>query len=168
MNSPMNTTAFFAEANILLEAVRHPMRQDQEASCGAAVHLRKFRAPPALARHATILGGLAPWQKRKVEQFLAENLERGPRLKELAGHIPLSVSHFSRLFKESFGITPHMHIMRLKLKAAQQRMLFTNDALSQIALSCGLSDQAHLSKVFRRCVGETPSAWRRRVLAEVA
>jgi AraC family transcriptional regulator len=33
--------------------------------------------------------------------------------------------------------------------------------LSEIALSCGLADQSHLSRWFRRIVGETPHAWRR-------
>jgi len=46
------------------------------------------------------------------------------------------------------------------------QMLTTEDPLSQIALACGLADQAHLSKLFRRAVGETPSAWRRRNLTD--
>jgi AraC family transcriptional regulator len=45
-------------------------------------------------------------------------------------------------------------------------MLTTEDPLSQIALACGMADQAHLSKLFRRGVGETPSAWRRRSLTD--
>lgn len=36
----------------------------------------------------------------------------------------------------------------------------------QIALAGGLADQAHLSKLFRNLMGESPSAWRRRALAE--
>jgi len=34
--------------------------------------------------------------------------------------------------------------------------------LSVIALLCGFTDQAHLSKLFRQHTGETPGAWRRR------
>jgi transcriptional regulator GlxA family with amidase domain len=41
-------------------------------------------------------------------------------------------------------------------------MLTTQDPLSQIALACGMADQAHLSKLFRRAVGEPPNTWRRR------
>lgn len=40
-------------------------------------------------------------------------------------------------------------------------MLTTAESLSQIALASGFADQAHLSKQFRRMIGETPSAWRR-------
>jgi AraC-like DNA-binding protein len=44
---------------------------------------------------------------------------------------------------------------------AKQRMLTTNAPLCEIALDCGLADQSHLSRVFRRVTGTTPSAWRR-------
>lgn len=41
-------------------------------------------------------------------------------------------------------------------------MLQSGELLADIALACGFADQAHFSTIFRREVGETPSAWRRR------
>jgi AraC-like DNA-binding protein len=40
-------------------------------------------------------------------------------------------------------------------------MLSSGDALSRIALDCGMCDQAHFTRVFRRVVGVSPSVWRR-------
>jgi AraC-like DNA-binding protein len=40
-------------------------------------------------------------------------------------------------------------------------MLTTAESLSQIAAQCGMADQAHFCKLFRRLVGESPNAWRR-------
>jgi transcriptional regulator GlxA family with amidase domain len=111
-------------------------------------------------------GGLAPWQKRKLDRFLRGNLGRSIGLSELAGAVRLSVSHFSRAFKRTFGETPHAHLQRLRLELAQKLMLTTDGSLSQIALRCGLADQAHLSKLFRRRLHDTPNAWRRRNLTE--
>jgi AraC family transcriptional regulator len=34
-------------------------------------------------------------------------------------------------------------------------------SLSEIALSAGFSDQAHLSKLFRQTFGQSPANWRR-------
>ena len=42
-----------------------------------------------------------------------------------------------------------------------QMMVETDEPLCQIALACGLCDQAHLSRVFRRRHGVSPGAWRR-------
>jgi AraC family transcriptional regulator len=40
-------------------------------------------------------------------------------------------------------------------------MLTTNASLGQIAADCGLADQAHFNKLFRKFAGESPGAWRR-------
>jgi AraC family transcriptional regulator len=51
--------------------------------------------------------------------------------------------------------------MRRRIERAQGVMLRTSSSLAQIAAECGLADQAHLNKSFRRFVGESPGAWRR-------
>jgi AraC family transcriptional regulator len=149
-------------ADQLLDDVRRAMERNPEAAHAAVAQLVTFLTPPAAVESASARGGLAPWQKRKVDRYLRQNLHGPVRLNTVADQVALSVSYFSRSFKESFGTTPHMHMLRLRLDLAQQLMLTTGEPLSQIALACGLADQAHLSKLFRRVVGETPSAWRRR------
>jgi AraC family transcriptional regulator len=150
----------------LLDDVRRALEWNPEATRAAVSQLVTFLTPPVAVEPASARGGLAPWQKRKVDRYLRENLDRPVRLNAVAEQVTLSVSYFSRAFKETFGTTPHMHMLQLKLELAQKLMLTTEEPLSQIALACGLADQAHLSKLFRRVVGETPSAWRRRNLTD--
>lgn len=106
-------------------------------------------------------GGLAPWRRRRIEQVLGHSLGETIRIEDLAEIVSLSTSHFCRAFKASFGEAPHTHIIRRRIDLAQRLMRTTQEPLSQIALACGLSDQAHLSKLFHRSVGQTPSVWRR-------
>jgi AraC family transcriptional regulator len=40
-------------------------------------------------------------------------------------------------------------------------MLDSRERLCQIAVACGLADQAHMTRVFRRFIGQTPDTWRR-------
>jgi AraC-like DNA-binding protein len=150
----------------LLADVRRAMERNPEATRAAVSQLVTFVSLPPVNEPVTARGGLAPWQKRKVDWYLRQNLDRPVRLNTVAAQVALSVSYFSRAFKETFGTTPHMYVLRLRLELAQKLMLTTEDPLSQIALACGLADQAHLSKLFRRLMGETPNAWRRQNLTD--
>jgi AraC-like DNA-binding protein len=75
--------------------------------------------------------------------------------------IQRSEVHFSRSFKRTFGESPHGFVVRRRLELAAQYMLTTDAALSDLALRCGFTDQAHLCKHFRQATGQTPAAWRR-------
>ena len=155
------------EAVTLLEDVRRAVERNRpEGVRIAALRLLSLFPPPQEAAPVCTRGGLAPWQRRKIDRYIREHLERPIQIEELAEQMPLSVSHFCRAFKESFGDTPHAYLIRLRLESAQAMMLATDEPLSQIALASGFSDQAHLSKQFRRVLGATPSDWRRRNLTE--
>lgn len=151
-------------AEALIEDVRRGLGRNPAAARAAAVRLVTLLTLSAATQAAGNRGGLAPWQKRRVDRYLRRSLHRPLRIEELAEQAALSASHFARAFKDSFGTTPHSYIIGLRLELAQRLMLTTSDPLSQIALACGLASQAHLSKLFRRWLGEPPSAWRRRNL----
>lgn len=106
-------------------------------------------------------GGLSPWQVRKVMCHIEANLDRTIRNEDLAGLVRLNPSHFGRAFRNSFGEPPHEYVIRRRVERAQGLMLSTDASLSDIALDCGLADQSHLTRLFRRIVGESPRAWRR-------
>lgn len=152
------------EVGKLLDDVRSALDSDLGTAMKAAENLASLLAsklphdvPPAAAR-----GGLAPWQKRKVQGYI-ENCLDGPLLiEDLAKLVSLSTSYFCRAFKESFGKPPHAYIISMRVQLARKLMLTTSESLSQIALACGLVDQAHLCRCFRQATGMTPGAWRRR------
>ena len=109
--------------------------------------------------------GLAPWQARKVREFIESSLDSKIRLKDCAARAKLSASHFSHAFKATFGTTVNQYIRRRRIEHAQRMMLRSKEPLSQIALACGFADQAHYCRAFRDVVGLSPNAWRRRNMA---
>lgn len=113
-------------------------------------------------------GGLAPWQAKRVATYIRDNIGATLRASELSRLARLSYSHFNRAFKMSFHETLTSYIMRQRINLAQDKMLTTDHALSRIALECGLCDQAHFSRMFRRVVGLTPSLWRKHFASDVA
>jgi AraC-like DNA-binding protein len=145
-------------------AASQTLERQLASARASAEGLVQFLATARPEGAAPVRGGLAPWQRRRIEHYLEAHLEETINVEMLAEALPLSISHFCRAFKETFGETPHAHIMRLRFERAKHLMLSTQEPLSQIALACGLADQAHLSKLFRRRLGESPSTWRRRHL----
>jgi AraC family transcriptional regulator len=105
-------------------------------------------------------GGLALWQAKRLRCYIEDNLDSSIRATDLAGIVQLSTSHFSRAFRKTFGEPPLRYIMQQRIRRAQELMLASRLPLSQVALECGMCDQAHLSRTFRRIVGINPRAWR--------
>jgi AraC family transcriptional regulator len=106
-------------------------------------------------------GGLAPWRIRRLKAFVEEHLSQSIRVSDLSGVVGLSVAHFSRAFGLSFGQPPHVYVIQRRLDRARHLMLTTDIALSELAVDCGFTDQAHFCRMFRRNTGKTPAAWRR-------
>lgn len=106
-------------------------------------------------------GGLTGWRARKIVAYIEARLDRVIYNTELAQAANLSVSYFCRAFRKSFGESAHLYVMRRRVALAQGLITQGGQALADIALACGFSDQAHMTRVFSRFVGTSPSRWRR-------
>jgi AraC family transcriptional regulator len=106
-------------------------------------------------------GGLAPWQKRRVVELFQEHLDGDIKLATLAEECRLSVSHFARSFRRSFGTSAHHYLILHRIKIAKALLSETNSSLVEIAAQTGFADQAALTRTFANVVGATPAKWRR-------
>src|SRR5271168_4520173 len=119
------------------------------------------RYAPSLAAIKTYRGGLAPWQKRRVAELLRENLDGQIGLADLAHECGLSVSHFAKSFRRSFGTSAHRYLILKRVEIAKALLSETNCSLVDVAAQTGFSDQAALTRAFANVVGATPAKWRR-------
>ena len=117
---------------------------------------------PATAKRSPQCG-LAPWQVKRVAAYIESNISLSFCVADLAAIARLSISHFSRAFKVSFGQPPISYVKVRRVRHAQVLMLNTREPLSQVALDCGLYDHSHLTRLFRKVVGISPSLWRQRL-----
>jgi AraC-like DNA-binding protein len=106
-------------------------------------------------------GGLAPWQERRALELLAANLDGHVTLKEIAQQCGLSVSHFSRAFRQTTGLPPHGWLINRRVEVAKSLLRNKQVSLADVALSSGFVDQSHFTRVFTRAAGLSPGAWRR-------
>lgn len=158
----------------LIEEVRDALSSDLEVArrcldrLSAVVNARspgptgQARLPlPPVKQGGLVKGGLASWQIRKIDEHVAAQLQTTISIGTLSNLTRLSNGHFCRAFKISMGETPQSYIRRARIERAQTMMMTSEASLSQIALACGLADQAHLTRLFRKYVGQTPLSWRR-------
>jgi AraC family transcriptional regulator len=115
----------------------------------------------ATAELSCLQGALASWQAKRLRSYIEDNLDSTIRAHDLAGIVRLSTTHFFRAFRNTFGESPLAYVMKRRMLRAQELMLTSRIPLSQVALECGMCDQAHFSRTFRRIVGINPMAWRR-------
>lgn len=145
-------------ATAVLTHTAAPSPQVSRDALGRALS-REPAAPRAASNRPTPM--LAPWQARRVADHVARNLAEIIRTSDLASLARLTPGYFSKAFRGSFGVAPHAYITARRMEQARDLMLNSDEPLSQIALACGLYDQAHFTRLFRKLHGEVPGAWRR-------
>jgi len=148
----------------LVETARRELDSDREAakaSLVAASSILRSEIERSSGANGTRPGALAGWQIARVRAFIEENLHINIETRDLSAVVQRSPAHFSRSFKQAFGEPPHAYVIERRLERACYLMVTTSESLSEIALSVGLSDQAHLCRLFRRAFGQSPSTWRR-------
>jgi AraC family transcriptional regulator len=104
---------------------------------------------------------LLPWQIQRILAYIEAHLAEPIRVCDLSALVGLAEGYFSRAFRRRFGAPPHTYIVRRRVQHSARLMLEGHLPLSQVALRCGFSDQAHLNKSFRKLMGTTPARWRR-------
>lgn len=99
----------------------------------------------------------------RVVDFVEGSLDQDLRLTTLASVAGMSVYHFARSFRETVGLSPHSYVLSRRVARGRALLSKSAEQLSQVALACGFSSQAHFTTVFRRSLGVTPGEFRRRV-----
>lgn len=79
---------------------------------------------------------------------------------EMAEFCKLSQVQFRRVFQRQVGVSPKHFIDEVKLKAAAQKLQYTNMTLSQLAEQFNYKDQFHFSRRFKDIFGITPAKYR--------
>ena len=118
-------------------------------------------ADAGIGRLTESRGGLLVWQLNRVIDYIETHLAEKISAIDLADLVEMSTRRLFRAFKISVGITPFRYIARRRVELARTMLRTTREPLSQVAIACGMCDQAYLCRTFRRLTGMSPSQWRR-------
>jgi len=85
------------------------------------------------------------------------------RLDVWASEHRLADATVSRGFGKVFGISPKAYRAKQRARMALRLALHADHALTDVAISTGFSDQAHMTRAVHTMTGRTPGAWRSHV-----
>ncbi|GAB4462599.1 MAG: AraC family transcriptional regulator [Elainellaceae cyanobacterium] len=161
----------FRTRDAQLEAIAHLLLADlQKQNLGSKLYidsLANVLAVHLIREYATtkpqILdceSGLNQRQLLRVFDYFSDHLDQDIKLADLANLLGISQFHFSRLFKQSVGISPYQYLLQQRIEKAKQLLQKTDYSIVEIALSCGFNSHSHLTKQFRQATGTTPKNYR--------
>ena len=93
--------------------------------------------------------------------FMQEHYREPVSVDDIGASAALSKYHFSRLFREKTGVSPHEYLSSLRLQHARKLILETSLSVEDIASRCGFSTASHFIRAFKKEMEFTPAAYRK-------
>jgi AraC family transcriptional regulator len=106
-------------------------------------------------------GGLPARQQKRLAEFIEEHLAEEISLTALAGLVDLSLYHFARAFRQSFGVPPHRYHMNRRMDRARSLLRRSAFSVTQIGNQIGFRETSSFTRAYRKYAGVTPSEYRR-------
>jgi AraC family transcriptional regulator len=131
----------------------------QSTVCSLGIHVLRQYSSLAAPRAST-QPTLTTARLNRVIEYMRTHLDQHISLAELAAICGISVSHFTRAFRQATRSSPHAFLTDLRLEKAKELLEHTHLRITSIALSCGFEQSQYFATQFRRKLGWTPSAWR--------
>jgi AraC family transcriptional regulator len=110
-----------------------------------------------------VRGGLAGWQERTVASYIEEHVADQISLSTLARLARLSTYHFSRAFKQTFGMPPHRFHTHRRIERAKSLLANPAASVTSVGMAVGFCETSSFSAAFRKGTGVTPSCFQRNV-----
>ena len=99
----------------------------------------------------------------RARDLLRETSDPSPTIEQLAREVRISPFHFIRQFEAVFGVTPHQFRIASRIELAKALLARGEHSVTEVCMEVGFSSLGSFSTLFAQRVGETPSAYRRRV-----
>ena len=104
-------------------------------------------------------GESAPWQVRRVEDYIEANWDQALDIDRLVDISGTSARALFRAFRRSRGYSPMAFAKMVRLRRAHAMLTASNEnaTVTGIALRCGFSNAGHFAREYREAFGHLPS-----------
>lgn len=110
--------------------------------------------------HAPVETGMQEAKLRSIDQYIIGNLSENVGSLDMAQHLGLNASYFSRYFKRMTGENFTDYVHKFKMGIAAKMLENTDDMVESVAMKLGYYERSYFSKIFKKYTGVTPSELR--------
>jgi two-component system response regulator YesN len=110
--------------------------------------------------HAPVETGMQEAKLRTIDEYLISNLSENVGSLDMALHLGLNASYFSRYFKRLTGENFTDYVHKFKMGIAAKMLENTDDMVESVAMKLGYYERSYFSKIFKKYAGMTPSELR--------
>src|SRR5260221_5043792 len=126
-------------------------------STALAVHLLREYAAAVLGSKSQY--GRLPREKlMRAVEYIQDQLDTDLTVSGIAQAVYMTPYHFTRLFKESTGKSPHQYVVEARVRKAKELLTTGKLTISEVAHHVGFADQSHLTRHFKRVFGLPPTS----------
>jgi len=93
-------------------------------------------------------------------EYIESHLSNDLAAEEVANYLNISLSYFSTLFKQHYGVTFIEYVTGVRIERAKSMLTMTKKSISDIAKSVGYNERRYFNKVFQKREGMLPSEYR--------
>jgi len=94
----------------------------------------------------------------QARKFIDQQYAQPVSLSDMADKAFLSKYHFARLFRNTYGRTPHQYLTAVRIAQAK-RLLKTNGPVQAVCFAVGFDSVSSFTGLFKRITGSTPSTY---------
>ncbi len=110
-------------------------------------------------------GKRVPTWAKELKEIIQDQIDTNLSLKEISSDLEINPSYLSREFSKYFeDLSFGEYIRKLRIEKAVELMKDPVYSLTEIAYLTGFSDQSHFSRIFKKQMGQTPLAFRKKKL----
>lgn len=102
-----------------------------------------------------------------ILDYIGKNYMRKISLSDLADEVYMSASSLSRMFKRETGIYFVGYVNQLRARYAAQKIIYSKENLTKIAMDCGFTNLSMFNKVFRQIYDISPSEYRNKMQSQL-
>jgi YesN/AraC family two-component response regulator len=96
----------------------------------------------------------------RAVDYVKRNYMKKITLEEVASHVYLSPSYFSKIFKEEMNTNFNTYLNNIRIEMSKKLLLDDSIVLVDISNLVGYEDQSYFSKVFKKVTGVSPGKYR--------